>query len=248
MSATAVATVATTLSPSDDYSSLLQYNSYQHYLQSFITEQDISNINDESIILQLIELGYRNATQSVLSRTEFTRYRLQAEKNVHDRINSNVTIPHQNIINYLDSNKIDPASSPLLHAISDRYESLRCNRLCTILYIRQYNTKQQEVSSYIDVSSRLDSITSADYIFQCKPNDLSYYNYCSLQCYVHSNHRFQCHTDIQHGLCIKNKLDRKIININSMNNNEQSTTIRTEIKDNRYLQCVLFDHTTRRNN
>ena len=73
---------------------------------------------------------------------------------------------------------------PLLQALAQREELVRNGKLTTIIYIRDKNSKKQEVSGYIDYAHRLKSENWEHYFERKKrvmphTSDLSFYNWCA---------------------------------------------------------------------
>jgi hypothetical protein len=71
---------------------------------------------------------------------------------------------------------------PFLQALADREEMVRNGKLTSILFIRDKNSKGQEVSGYIDFAHRLKIEDFTPYFARKKkliprPADLSYYNW-----------------------------------------------------------------------
>lgn len=88
----------------------------------------------------------------------------------------------------------------------------------SIIFIRDRNSRGQEVSGYIDYAHRLKTEDFEPYFERKKklmprPSDLSYYNWETMT--AHSNHspNFQVISDNENGLLFKNKRDRKVINV-----------------------------------
>ena len=55
----------------------------------------------------------------------------------------------------LSSASLDLSGSVFLSALAEREEANRSGRMATIVFIRDYNSKGQEVSGYIDLAARL---------------------------------------------------------------------------------------------
>jgi hypothetical protein len=77
----------------------------------------------------------------------------------------------------------DLTNFPFLQHLAAREKLVREGRLAVIIFIRDYNAKQQEVSGYIDYGHRLKTEKNFDQYFSRKakllpkPTDLSYYNW-----------------------------------------------------------------------
>jgi hypothetical protein len=217
-----------------------RFDTYEDYLDSQLTALDLDYLGDEEMGRQLVELGYRG-TGDTIRREDFeARKRLLIE-----RTNQKSSAPKQ-----LASLERDLDSFPFLQALANREELLRTGKLTTIIFIRDYNHKGQEISGYIDLAQRLRTEDFVP-IFERrkrlipKPSDLSYYNWETQLCKSNSTPHYQVIADSAQGVLFKNKRDRKIVNVNPESVPGDNTT-RVEIETNEYVQVVLYDHSTRR--
>jgi len=148
------------------------FATYEEYLDSHISELDMFMLEDEDLCRQLIgsrrarararsracphqpslrpplaraaELGYRG-TGDVLKRDEFeARKRADREKHM-----SKDVAPKP-----LASMGKDLAGKPLLQALAAREELVRNGKLTCIIFLRNTNSKGQEISGYIDYAHR----------------------------------------------------------------------------------------------
>ena len=144
----------------------------------------------------------------------------------------------------------DLRHSPFLQELANREELVRSGKLTTIIFIRHFNGKKQEISGYSDYAQRLRTDDFAA-VFEGKrlllprPSDLSYYNWDTQLSTSNSTPYYQVIADSGHGLLFKNKRDRKLINVNPEANPGENTA-RIELKTPEYTQVVLYDHSTRR--
>lgn len=129
-------------------------------------------------------------------------------------------------------------------------EAVRSGKLTTIVFIRDRNSKGQEVSGYIDFAHRLKT-ENLEPVFEGrrrlvpKPTDLSFYNWETQTSTSNPTPSFQVIADNLVGLLFKNKRDRKVINVDP-NSRAGDNSTRTELETDEYMQVVLFDHVTRR--
>ncbi|RHY00562.1 hypothetical protein DYB30_013265, partial [Aphanomyces astaci] len=236
--------------------SLDKYATYEDYLDSQISETDIFYLEDEELARQLVELGYRG-TGETLRREDFdARKKMERDRNAQK-----TNLPKQ-----LASAGKDFSQLAFLSALANREEMVRNGKLTvkcplaylwrsdthSIVFIRDHNSKGQEVSGYIDYALRLKSEAFEPYFERKKrllpkPSDLSYYNWETQTCTSNSSPNFQVIADSETGLLFKNKRDRKVINVDPKANPGDNST-RTEIKTNEYMQVVIYDHMTRRKN
>eukprot|EP00898_Chlorokybus_atmophyticus_P004820 jgi/Chlat1/5339/Chrsp35S05275 len=120
---------------------------------------------------------------------------------------------------------------PLLQALQQREESVRSGKLSTIIFIRDRNSRGQEVSGYIDYGHRLKTEN-------LEPVDTQTSTSVPTQ-------NFQVIADNEAGLLFKNKRDRKIINVDPRARPGDNST-RIEMATSEYIQVVIYDHVTRR--
>jgi hypothetical protein len=197
-------------------------------------------LQDEDLARQLVELGYRGEGET-LKREEFEARKLaEREKHMHKD-----AAPKP-----LASAGKDLTTHPFLQALANREELVRNGKLTTIIFIRDYNAKGQEVSGYIDFARRLKTEAFEPYFDGSKrlmprPTDLSYLNWTTQTSTSNSSPNFQVIADNETGLLFKNKRDRKVINVDPRANPGDNTT-RTEIRTTEYAQVVIYDHMTRR--
>lgn len=127
---------------------------------------------------------------------------------------------------------------------------MRNGKLTSIIFVRDKNSKGQEVSGYIDYAHRLKTENFEPYFerrkkLMPKPSDLSYYNWETQHSTSNSTPNFQVIADNEAGLLFKNKRDRKVINVDPKSLPGDDSR-RIEIKTHEYLQVVIYDHVTRR--
>ena len=123
----------------------------------------------------MVELGYRGSGE-ILKREEFEAKKLAAEETRKAKLNPK---PKK----FASADK-DLEGFPLLQALAQREELVRNGKLTTIIYIRDKNSKKQEVSGYIDYAHRLKSENWEHYFERKKrvmphTSDLSFYNWCA---------------------------------------------------------------------
>jgi hypothetical protein len=134
--------------------------------------------------------------------------------------------------------------------LAQREELVRTGKLTTILFIRDFNSKGQEISGYIDLAHRLRTEDFVP-IFERKkrllpkPTDLSFFNWETQLSTSNSTPYYQVIADSTQGLLFKNKRDRKMINVNPECAPGDNTN-RTELDTNEYVHVVIYDHSTRR--
>eukprot|EP00741_Cyanophora_paradoxa_P018969 tig00021108_g18312.t1 len=222
-------------------SAVLQFATYEDYLDSQITSTDLYYLEDEDLARQLVELGYRGSGE-ILKREEFEARKRAAENARLSKLNN---APKQ-----LASFGKDLSAFPFLQALADREKMVRNGKLTSIIFIRDRNSKGQEVSGYIDYAHRLKTENFEPYFdrkkrLMPKPTDLSFYNWETQTSTSNHSANFQVIADNEAGLLFKNKRDRKVINVDPKANPGDNSR-RVEIKTTEYIQVVIYDHVTRR--
>uniref|UniRef100_A0A8C4XY10 Cilia- and flagella-associated protein 299 n=1 Tax=Gopherus evgoodei TaxID=1825980 RepID=A0A8C4XY10_9SAUR len=120
----------------------------------------------------------------------------------------------------------------------------------SIIFIRDRNSRGQEVSAYIDYAHRL-KVDEFEIYFNGKKKlfprrtDLSFYNWDRNVSTSNASPNYQVIAENACGLLFKNKCDRKIVNVDPKAYPGDSTT-RTPIETDLYLQVVIYDHILRR--
>lgn len=222
--------------------SLEQYATYEDYLDAQVSETDMFYLEDEELARQLVELGYRGSGDT-LKREEFEA----RKKALQDRGTQKANVPKE-----LASANKDFGQAPFLQALANREELVRSGKLTSIVFLRDKNSKGQEVSGYIDYAHRLktenfDVYFSKHKRLMPKPSDLSYYNWETQTSTANATPNFQVIADSE-GLLFKNKRDRKVINVDPTLATPGDNSSRNELDTDEYLQVVIFDHLTRRKN
>lgn len=188
---------------------------------------------------QLVELGYRGSGE-VVKRDEFLARKAAIE--AHKNADKSAEKPLASL-----GKKI---KDPFLLALAEREEANRAGRMTTIIFIRDKNAKNQEVSGYIDYAHRL-KIEDFEPIFLGKKRmmprltDLSFFNWDSMVVQCQSTPNYQVITERGSGLLFKNKVDRKIISVDPLLPVPGDNTLRSIVKTPIYKQAVFYDHETR---
>lgn len=113
--------------------SVVEYETFESYLDSQITDIDMFYLEDKELARQLVELGYRGAGEP-LKRDEFES-RKKIATNI-GQILKPVTDQDE-----LLSLGIDLNNNAFLSALAEREEPNRSGKLMTIIYIRTTNAK-----------------------------------------------------------------------------------------------------------
>lgn len=222
-------------------STILEFNTYEDYLDSQITPVDLYYLEDKELARQLVELGYRG-TGEPLKREDF-----EARKRTAKTLSMNQRLALRTVA----SQGKDLSGSPFLQALAEREEANLNGRLNTIIFMRTENAKGQEVSGYIDYAHRLKSENMMAYFdrqkpFIPKPSDLSFYNWETQVCANAASPNYQVISENETGVLFKNKRDRKIINVDPKLSSPGDSTVRTSLRTPEHVQVIFFDHSTRR--
>lgn len=227
--------------------SLDNFESYEDYLDSHITETEIKYLEDEELARQLVELGIQGRGE-IYSKEEFERHKKENEISKKAK--------QENVPKKLASAEKDLSNFRFLQELADREEQVRNGRLTTIIFIRDIihkGNKKREISGYIDYHHRLKTENFEDYFLRKKkllptPQDLSYYYWDGQKTSINESPNFRVDTYSESGLQFKNKRDRKIINVDPDAESPGDNTKRHEIETDEYAQVVIYDHFTRRKN
>ncbi|KAL0232150.1 hypothetical protein PCE1_003146 [Barthelona sp. PCE] len=221
----------------------LDFNTYEEYLDSQITQLDLYYLESQDLARQLVELGFKGHGDT-LSRDEWEKRKAEQEQNKNYRTRRNETDP--------SGLGFDLDGFPVLQSLQQMEEDVLSGKLSVIIFIRDYNNKGQEISGYIDYGERLKTEDFRSYFdvksrkrLLPKSSDLSYYNWESGQLSSNSSSNFEVITDPEEGLIFKNKRDRKVI-VTNPTMSPGSFTDSYEIVTHEYEQVVIYEHSTKR--
>lgn len=224
----------------DEDNIVAEFKTYEGYLDSKITSLDLYYLEDVELARQLAELGcLRNG--EVLKREEFEARKQAAEASRISKQTQQKTLASAG----------KELHDPFLKQLAKREEANRSGKMATIIFIRDTNSRGQEISAYIDYGHRLELEDFEPYFLGKKrllprPSDLSFYNWKKNKSTSNSSPNYEVITQISHGLLFKNKRDRKIVNVDPYAASPGDNSIRTVLCTPKYLQVVLYDHMTRR--
>ncbi|KAI7836473.1 hypothetical protein COHA_009690 [Chlorella ohadii] len=121
--------------PSIEDALLDRFDSYDAYLQSFVTEADLRYLPDAATARRVVELGYLHGNGELLRREEWEagKAALAAQRyaEAHPRPKA------------LLSAGRDLSDHPLLRALAERELPVRRGSLATIVFLRDRNAKGQ---------------------------------------------------------------------------------------------------------
>ncbi len=196
---------------------------------------------DLNLARQLVELGYRGNGEA-FRREEFEKRKSDLAERRRNALTKAVQV--------LTCAGKELKGFPLLEALAEREPKVRSGKLTTIVYIRDKNSKGQEISGYIDFGHRLETDNFGAYFDRKRRllprrSDLSFYNWSSKVATSNPSKYYQVLPDEERGLLFKNKRDRKVINVDPDADCGDNST-RTELITDEYVQVVLYDHVARR--
>ncbi|KAK4473452.1 hypothetical protein MN116_002820 [Schistosoma mekongi] len=217
-----------------------QFETYEDFLDSQITSTDLFYLEDEELARKLVELGYRGTGETV-KREEF---------NNRKKALAEAMLAKEHQMNVLSSFGLK-ITCPFNQALAEREDSNRSGKLFTIIFIRNKNSRGQEISGYIDYAHRLKTEEFQAYFtdkkkLQPRPGDLSFYNWETQYAVATSSPNYTVITENANGILFKNKRDRKIINVDPTSASPGDNSKRITIETDKYLQVVIYDHITKR--
>lgn len=222
--------------------SFAEFPTYEDFLNSQITSMDLYYLEDEELARQLVELGYRGSGE-VLKREEFEARKQLAEASRLSKRSQKKT---------LASAGKALEKYPFLKALAEREEANKTGKMTSIIFIRDKNSKGQEISGYIDFAHRLKTEDFEPYFLGKKRllpklSDLSFYNWETQKSTSNATPNYQVIADNASGLLFKNKRDRKIVNVDPKASRPGDNSTRVPIDSgSQYVQVVVYDHITRR--
>ena len=99
---------------------MAEFDTYEQYLDSQITQKDLMYLEDEDLARALVELGYRGSGET-LSREEFYKRKKALEQSRQHKLRSQPKA--------LASANKDLTNFPLLQALANREELVRNGKL-----------------------------------------------------------------------------------------------------------------------
>nr|XP_047930390.1 cilia- and flagella-associated protein 299 isoform X4 [Anser cygnoides] len=195
------------------------FGTYEQYLEAQVTPRDLYYLESEEVARQLARLGFIGSGD-VLCQEEFEAQQAAAA-------GLTASAPQK-----LRASAGKELKDNFLRALMEREEANRDGKLSSIIYIRDYNSRHQEVSAYIDYAYRLTTDDFEAYFSGKKrllprKTDLS--------------PNYKVIAESACGLLFKNKRDGKIINVNPEVYPGDNTT-RTPVKTDLCFHVVIYDH------
>ncbi|CAH1155454.1 unnamed protein product [Phaedon cochleariae] len=216
---------------------LLQFSSYEDYLDSLGTNQDQCYLESIEVSRQIAELGYRSSGET-LSREQFEK-RLAA-------VYLYIYPPYKP---YELSSEGMITGDGLHQDLALRERSNRVGILSTIIFLKYYTKAGFEISGYIDYGEKLVSEDWKPFFrgkkkILPKITDLGYYHWRSGKVVSNDSLNYKVQQDTSKGLIFQNRFDRKIINP-APGSEPGANTTRKRVYTNMYELVILFDHVVR---
>ncbi|KAL0221742.1 hypothetical protein RCL1_001596 [Eukaryota sp. TZLM3-RCL] len=215
---------------------------YEEYLDSQISEHDLFYLDSQDLARNLVELGFKGSGDT-LSREDFEQKKREIEEGLKNRRKAQEE--------RLESDGFNLTDFPLMNILAKFERLVRSGKLAIIIFIRDRNSKGQEVSGYIDYADRLRTDNFADYFNPDSPvrllprhTDLSYYNWETRTVAGQNSPNFEVATDPVLGLLFKNKRDRRVIRADP--SPESDVGDRYIVNTHEYEQVIIYEHRTRR--
>ncbi|KAF5307689.1 hypothetical protein FQR65_LT06744 [Abscondita terminalis] len=216
---------------------LLQFQTYEEYLDSLVTPQDLCNLQSVLVSRTIVELGYRSSGETLTKKT-FEK-RLAAVLNYlypsfkpYELASEGIFVP-----------------DPLQQALALRERPNRVGILATIIYMRFFTRTGFEVSGYIDYAHRLKLEDWKPFFksgrkFYPNNNDLGYYHWRMGKSVSNDSFNYKVFVDPNRGLLFQNRFDRKLVCVDPAASPGTNTT-RIRIMTDMYEHIVLYDHVIR---
>lgn len=251
---------------------LLEYNTYDDYLDTFVTKADLKNLSNAAVARKIASLGYRSLAET-LSQKEFESRKECALKvhiqsrNLYKLFSRGFEFEDDDIflqmlaarekINRLGL--VSVCSIMMMLCCNIQYLLIYSNNFQTILYLRLTKKNGVEISGYIDFQHSLRRARSreegsVDYtaIFAGKkrlwpsPYDLGYQNWRTGVTKVNDTDNFKTISNPRKGLVFVHRQDHRKIYTDPSFDSPGTNTARVDISTEKYAHVVFFDHYCRK--
>lgn len=215
---------------------LLQFETYEDYLDHFISSVDECYLQSLEVSRQLVEFGYRCAGET-LTREQFESRRTA----VINYILPDVTIKLASV-GMISGNELQ-------RELAVREKSNRLGILSTIIFLRETIPNGTACSGYIDYADRLfkdqtwGEFFHGDKTLRPKKSDLGYYNWRTGKVFSNNSPNYIVQLSTK-GMLFRNRFDRQLVNP-APNEVPGSNTFSHRIRCKSYGLIVIFDHVVR---
>lgn len=213
---------------------LLQFATYEDYLDSLVTPQDHCYLQNTQVSRTLAELGYRSSGET-LSKEQYEK-----------RLAAVIAYLYPTFKPYELASEGLVLVDPIHQQLALRERPNRLGVMSTIIFLRNNTKAGFEVSGYIDYSERLSLEDWKPFFKGAKKiwprtDDLGFYHWRSGKITINDskNYKVIIHPDL--GILFQNRYDRKMVCVDpaaSAGFNSMRTRVHTTI----YNQAVLYDH------
>ncbi|KAL8275078.1 hypothetical protein Esti_000957 [Eimeria stiedai] len=218
---------------------------YEDYLDSFITDNERMYLKNEELSRQLVEIGCLKG--AVLSKESFyaKAEALDQQQKAAKRGGGGA----ERYVSWVGGGPSQLATgSSLAKQLSAREELIRCGSLSTIAFVRDRNDKGHEVSGYIDLADRLktneyQAVIAGTKKLLPRPGDLSYFNWDTGRCVCRDSSDFLVVNEENEGLLFKHRRDRKLLDPDPKAYPGDNSK-RTDVATPELQHVVLLDHTS----
>ncbi|XP_017859931.1 PREDICTED: uncharacterized protein C4orf22 homolog isoform X1 [Drosophila arizonae] len=231
---------------------LLNYGSYEEYLDHFIDINDVRYIRNWNVSRQFIQTACgKSCMGPLLSRSEFAEQRKKLEFMWNPRGKGGSVL-------FGASYKGD---DEVLKQFALRELKLINKQIATIVFLIMRSQKGFDISGYIDLeqSLRESSCRNSEHyvnwqaIFEGKaklvpgPHDLSYFDWYSNKVRFNDSANFRVIPNGAHSLLMMHRGDLKVVCVNAgCNCSDSRNAIRNVYRSSIYGDCMFFDHIIRR--
>lgn len=215
------------------------FETYESYLDSIASWQDMFYLEDQNLARAIVELGYRG-TAEFMKRNEFLEKRREYEASKENRDVTEGMLASEGLT----------LEDPLLRALADREASNKDGSVNTIIFLRSLNERNQEISGYIDYAQRLKTDCFRDYFtgaakLMPRLTDMAYFNWKTQHARCNNTTNWHVISESVHGLVFKSRRDRKVVSVEPRAETAGDSSMRTLVHSPQYCQLVLYDHTIR---
>ncbi|KAJ6646105.1 Cilia- and flagella-associated protein [Pseudolycoriella hygida] len=224
---------------------LLDYETYEDYLDSFVQTDDIFYLRNRDFVRINAALGHRSSSE-ILSRSAFySRQKIVREELFPSR-QHHILFSHMYKLN-----------DELLLQLAQRERPNRVGMMMTIIFIRHRLPNGVEISGYIDFEDSLRKSIFFDEapidwysVFKHKKRllptkqDLGYFNWGTGYSCLTNTKNYKAISDPIIGLIFESRIDRRQILMNPSAQCSRGTT-RTHVQSDNYGHIILFDHVVR---
>ncbi|KAG8183304.1 hypothetical protein JTE90_026004 [Oedothorax gibbosus] len=212
------------------------YMTYEDYLDSMLTKDDLMYLEDKEMCRELLSLGF-HSNRRIISREVFDKKKAEIEAQTKDLKSKELKISSRGV----------EITDKLLQELAKREEDNLTGCLATIIFLRTENNKGEEVSAYVDFSQRLKTEDWSLYFtgkekLTPKLTDLSFYNWNKDISLCNSNRNFDVVPDTNTlKLSFICKSDGCTIHVNSKERSSRNV-FRMDLFDTDFSQAAIFDH------